>query len=99
MAEYYKFIMNDPLLLGKLRKVRFIEFSRIARRHKQWRASQAPILKDIWLNDATATEFVEIIDASRKEGLATKEDIKDSEIPLVKWVIGLMTDLVKWLIS
>ena len=49
-----------------------------------------PILKEIGLNDTTANEFVEIIDASRKEGLATKEDIKDLEILLIKWVIGLM---------
>ena len=49
-----------------------------------------PILKEIGLNDTTANEFVEIIDASRKEGLATKEDIKDLEIRLIKWVIGLM---------
>ncbi|MCK4604369.1 MAG: hypothetical protein KAU41_06680 [Deltaproteobacteria bacterium] len=34
--------------------------------------------------------FVEIIDQSRKEDLATKEDLKDLEIRLVKWVIGLM---------
>jgi len=49
-----------------------------------------PILKQIGLNDATANEFVEIIDESRKEGLPTKEDIKDLEIRLVKWIIGLM---------
>ena len=49
-----------------------------------------PILKEIGLDDTTANEFVEIIDASRKEGLATKEDIKDLEIRLIKWVIGLM---------
>ncbi len=49
-----------------------------------------PILKEIGLNDTTANEFVEIIDASRKESLATKEDIKDLEIRLIKWVIGLM---------
>ena len=49
-----------------------------------------PILKEIGLNDTTANEFVEIIDASRKEGLATKESIKDLEVHLIKWVIGLM---------
>ena len=49
-----------------------------------------PILKQIGLNDATANEFVEIIDESRKEGLATKEDIKDLEIRMIKWIIGLM---------
>lgn len=49
-----------------------------------------PILKEIGLNDAAANEFVEIIDESRKEGLAAKEDIKDLEIRLVKWIIGLM---------
>jgi hypothetical protein len=41
-------------------------------------------------NDTTAKEFVGIIDTSHKEGLATKEDIKDLEILLIKWVIGLM---------
>ena len=36
-------------------------------------------------NDCTtANEFVEIIDASPKEGLATKEDIKDLEIRFIK---------------
>ena len=49
-----------------------------------------PILKDLGLDDAKANEFVEIIDQSRKEHLATKEDLKDLEIRLVKWVIGLM---------
>ena len=49
-----------------------------------------PILKQIGLNDATANEFVEIIDESRKEGLATKVDIKDLEIRLIKWITGLM---------
>jgi hypothetical protein len=60
-----------------------------------------PILKDLGLEDQKANEFVEIIDESRKEGLATredikdleirfKEDIKDLEIRLVKWIIGLM---------
>ncbi len=49
-----------------------------------------PILKDLGLEDQKANEFVEIIDQSRKEGLATKEDIKDLEIRLVKWIIGLM---------
>ncbi len=49
-----------------------------------------PILKDLGLDDAKANEFVEIIDQSRKEDLATKEDLKDLEIRLVKWVIGLM---------
>ena len=52
-----------------------------------------PILKDLGLEDQKANEF--------KEGLATredikdleiqfKEDIKDLEIRLVKWIIGLM---------
>ncbi len=49
-----------------------------------------PILKDLGLENQKANEFVEIIDQSRKEGLATKEDIKDLEIRLVKWIIGLM---------
>jgi hypothetical protein len=49
-----------------------------------------PILKDLGLDDVKANEFVEIIDQSRKEDLATKEDLKDLEIRLVKWVIGLM---------
>ena len=49
-----------------------------------------PILKDLGLEDQKANEFVEIIDQSRKEGLATREDIKDLEIRLVKWIIGLM---------
>ena len=49
-----------------------------------------PILKDLGLEDQKANEFVEIIDESRKEGLATKEYIKDLEIRLVKWIIGLM---------
>ncbi len=49
-----------------------------------------PILKDLGLDDAKANEFVEILDQSRKEDLATKEDLKDLEIRLVKWVIGLM---------
>ena len=49
-----------------------------------------PILKDLGLEDQKANEFVEIIDESRKEGLATKEDIKDLEIRLIKWIIGLM---------
>jgi len=49
-----------------------------------------PILKDLGLEDQKANEFVEIIDESRKEGLATREDIKDLEIRLVKWIIGLM---------
>ncbi|MBW1706554.1 MAG: hypothetical protein JRJ86_15530 [Deltaproteobacteria bacterium] len=49
-----------------------------------------PILKDLGLDDQKANEFVEIIDQSRKEGLATKEDLKDLEIRLVKWIIGLM---------
>ena len=49
-----------------------------------------PILNDLGLEDQKANEFVEIIDQSRKEGLATKEDIKDLEIRLVKWIIGLM---------
>ena len=60
-----------------------------------------PILKHMGLDDLKASEFVEIIDQSRKEGLATredikdleirfKEDIKDLEIRLVKWIIGLM---------
>ena len=48
------------------------------------------ILKNRGLDDQKANEFVEIIDQSRKEGLATKEDIKDLEIRLVKWIIGLM---------
>ena len=49
-----------------------------------------PILKDLGLEDQKANEFVEIIDQSRKEGLASKEDLKDLEIRLVKWIIGLM---------
>ncbi|MBC2693750.1 MAG: hypothetical protein HF982_00400 [Desulfobacteraceae bacterium] len=49
-----------------------------------------PILKDLGLEDQKANEFVEIIDESRKEGLATREDIKDLEIRLVKWIIVLM---------
>jgi hypothetical protein len=60
-----------------------------------------PILKQLGLDDLKANEFVEIIDQSRKEGLATredikdleirfKEDIKDLEIRLIKWIIGLM---------
>ncbi len=49
-----------------------------------------PILKDLGLEDQKANEFVEIIDQSHKEGLATKEDVKDLEIRLVKWIIGLM---------
>ena len=49
-----------------------------------------PILKNLGLNDQKANEFVEIIDQSRKEGLAIREDIKDLEIRLVKWIIGLM---------
>jgi hypothetical protein len=49
-----------------------------------------PILKDLGLEDQKANEFVEIIDESCKEGLATREDIKDLEIRLVKWIIGLM---------
>jgi hypothetical protein len=49
-----------------------------------------PILKDLGLENQKANEFVEIIDQSRKEVLATKEDIKDLEIRLVKWIIGLM---------
>ena len=49
-----------------------------------------PILKDLGLEDQKANEFVEIIDQSHKEGLAAKEDVKDLEIRLVKWIIGLM---------
>ncbi len=56
-----------------------------------------PILKNLGLDDQKANEFVEIIDQSRKEGLATREDIKnlendikDLEIRMVKWIIGLM---------
>ena len=49
-----------------------------------------PILKDLGLEDQKANEFIEIIDESRKERLATREDIKDLEIRLVKWIIGLM---------
>ena len=49
-----------------------------------------PILKDLGLDDVKANEFVEIIDQSRKEDLAIKKDLKDLEIRLVKWVIGLM---------
>jgi len=60
-----------------------------------------PILRQLGLDDLKANEFVEIIDQSRKEGLATredikdleirfKEDIKDLEIRLVKWIVGLM---------
>ena len=58
-------------------------------------------LRQLGLDDLKANEFVEIIDQSRKEGLATKEDIKDLEIRfkedikdlevrLVKWIVGLM---------
>ena len=56
-----------------------------------------PILKNLGLDDQKANEFVEIIDQSRKEGLATREDIKnlendikDLELRMVKWIIGLM---------
>ena len=49
-----------------------------------------PILKDLGLEDQKANEFVEIIDQSHKEGLVAKEDVKDLEIRLVKWIIGLM---------
>jgi hypothetical protein len=49
-----------------------------------------PILKDLGLEDQKANEFVEIMDESRKEDLATKADLKDLEIRLVKWIIGLM---------
>ena len=60
-----------------------------------------PILKELGLEDQKANEFIEIIEQSQKEGLATKEDIKDLEIKfkedikdleirLVKWIIGLM---------
>ena len=49
-----------------------------------------PILKDLGLENQKANEFVEIIDESRKEDLATKADLKDLEIRLVKWIIGLM---------
>ena len=56
-----------------------------------------PILKNLGLDDQKANEFVEIIDQTRKEGLATKEDInnlenniKDLELRMVKWIIGLM---------
>ena len=49
-----------------------------------------PILKNLGLNDQKANEFVEIIDQSRKEGLATRNDIKDLEIRLIKWIVGLM---------
>ncbi len=49
-----------------------------------------PILKNLGLDDQKANEFVEIIDQSRKEGLATRNDIKDLEIRLIKWIVGLM---------
>ncbi len=49
-----------------------------------------PILKNLGLDDQKANEFVEIIDQSRKEGLATRDDIKDLEIRLIKWIVGLM---------
>ncbi|MEA3415681.1 MAG: hypothetical protein U9R02_05915 [Thermodesulfobacteriota bacterium] len=49
-----------------------------------------PILKDLGLENQKANEFVEIIDESRKEDLATKADLKDLEIRLIKWIIGLM---------
>ena len=60
-----------------------------------------PILRQLGLDDLKANEFVEIIDQSRKEGLATKEDIKDLEVRfkqdikdvgvrLVIWIVGLM---------
>ena len=41
-----------------------------------------PILKDLGLENQKANEFVEIIDQSRKEELATKEDIKYLEHPI-----------------
>ena len=34
-------------------------------------------------------EFVGIIEQSLKQGLATKEDLKDLKIRLVKWIVGL----------
>ena len=37
-----------------------------------------------------ANEFVDIIEQSLREGLATKEDLKDLEIRLIKWIVGLM---------
>jgi len=49
-----------------------------------------PILKQLGLDDGKANEFIDIIGESLKEGLATKEDLKDLEIRLVKWIIGLM---------
>ncbi|GAF81997.1 unnamed protein product [marine sediment metagenome] len=49
-----------------------------------------PILKQLGLDDSNANEFVDVIEQSLKEGLATKEDLKDLEIRLVKWIIGLM---------
>jgi len=60
-----------------------------------------PILRQLGLDDLKANEFVEIIDQYRKEGLATKEDIKDLEVRfkqdikdvgvrLVIWIVGLM---------
>ena len=43
-----------------------------------------PILKNLGLDDQKANEFVEIIDQSRKEGLATRDDInKDLESGLL----------------
>lgn len=49
-----------------------------------------PILKQIGLDDGKANEFVDIIEQSLREGLATKEDLKDLEIRLIKWIVGLM---------
>ena len=49
-----------------------------------------PILKNLGLDDQKANEFVEIIDQSRKEELATRNDIKDLEIRLIKCIVGLM---------
>ncbi len=49
-----------------------------------------PILKDLGLEDIKASEFVDILEQSQKEGLASREDVKDLEIRLIKWIIGLM---------
>ncbi len=49
-----------------------------------------PILKELGLEDIQASEFVDILDQSQKEGLASREDVKDLEIRLIKWIIGLM---------
>ena len=49
-----------------------------------------PILKQLGLDDGKANEFIDIIGESLRDGLATKEDRKDLEIRLIKWIVGLM---------